>query len=119
MKLMKGIKLSYQLQEVLQKNGGPLRGFRTKEGELPTALNGFLYSCLRSTKAQRRAILLNLLKQFEDCVRNPLQMLLYLADNLAYIPYTVIDEPLFLVHHIDMMVSSLGSDILQNIREML
>lgn len=123
MKLMRGVRLSYKLQEVLisQKDsqGGVLRGFRTKEGELPAALNGFLYSILRSTKSQRRAILLNLLKQFEESGKNPLQMLLYLADNLAYIPYTVIDEPLFLVHHIDMMVSSTGNDILQAIKESL
>eukprot|EP00092_Neocalanus_flemingeri_P037508 GFUD01040842.1.p1 GENE.GFUD01040842.1~~GFUD01040842.1.p1 ORF type:complete len:1343 (-),score=395.27 GFUD01040842.1:539-3985(-) len=120
MKLMRGIRLSYQLQQVLQKSGGgPLRGFRTKEGELPTALNGFLYSCLRSTKSQRRAILMNLLKQFDDTARTSLTMMLYLADNLAYIPYTVIDEPLFLVHHIDIMVSVIGSNILQSIKESL
>merc|ERR1719384_467138 len=120
MKLMKGIRLSFQLQEVLQKSiGGPLRGYRTKEGELPTALNGFLYSCLRSTKSQRRAILMNLLKQFDDTARNSLPMMLYLADNLAYIPYTVIDEPLFLIHHIDIMVSVIGCNILQSIKESL
>ena len=34
--------------------------------------------------------------------------MLYLADNLAYIPYTVIDEPLFLIHRIDLMVSVIG-----------
>ena len=37
-----------------------------------------------------------------------LSMMLYLADNLAYIPYTVIDEPLFLIHRIDLMVSVIG-----------
>jgi cohesin loading factor subunit SCC2 len=105
---------------VLQKaGGGPLRGFRTKEGELPTALNGFLYSCLRSTKSQRRAILMNLLKQFDDTARTSLTMMLYLADNLAYIPYTVVDEPLFLIHHIDIMVSVIGSNVLQSIKESL
>ena len=40
-------------------------------------------------------------------------MMLYLADNLAYIPYTVVDEPLFLIHHIDIMVSVIGCNILQ------
>merc|ERR1719369_1285267 len=120
MKLMKGIRLSFQLQEVLQKSlGGPLRGYRTKEGELPTALNGFLYSCLRSTRAQRRAILMKLLKEFDDTARSPMAMLLYLADNLAYIPYTVIDEPHFLIHHIDIMISVSGSNILQAIKESL
>ena len=98
---------------------------------MPGALNGFLYSCLRrlvilglkgyinliisfsSTKSQRRAILMNLLKQFDDTSRNSLPMMLYLADNLAYIPYTVVDEPLFLIHHIDIMVSVIGCNILQ------
>merc|ERR1712241_354668 len=120
MKLMKGIMLSFRLQQLLQKgDGGPLRGFRQKEGELPGALNGFLYSCLRSTKSQRRAILMNLLKQFDDTSRNSLPMMLYLADNLAYIPYTVVDEPLFLIHHIDIMVSVIGCNILQSIKESL
>jgi cohesin loading factor subunit SCC2 len=70
-----------------------VRGYRTKEGELPTALNGFLYSCLRATKAQRRAILNNLIKQFDEVANTELAMKLYLADNLAYIPYTVIGRP--------------------------
>lgn len=119
MKLMKGVMLSFRLQELLQGRDEPLRGFRQKEGELPGALNGFLYSCLRSTKSQRRAILMNLLKQFDDTARNSLPMMLYLADNLAYIPYTVIDEPLFLIHHIDIMVSVIGCNILQSIKESL
>ena len=50
-----------------------------KEGELPAALNGFLYSCLRSTKSQRRTILMNLLKQFNDTACTSLTMRLYLA----------------------------------------
>merc|ERR1712142_1088826 len=119
MKLMQGIRLSYKLQEVLCNENEVLRGFRVREGEHPTALNGFLYSCLRSTKAQRRAILGHFLKQFDDALNTPLSMMLYLADNLAYIPYTVIDEPLYLIHHIDLMVSVIGSNILQSIKESL
>merc|ERR1719384_943963 len=121
MKLMEGIRLSYQLQHVLprQQADGPLRGFRVKEGEIPSALNGFLYSCLRTTKASRRSILMMLLKQFDETSHNDLATMLYLADNLAYIPYTVIDEPLFLIHHIDIMVSVVGAGILQAIKEML
>jgi cohesin loading factor subunit SCC2 len=77
---------------VLLRENEVLRGYRTKEGELPSALNGFLYSCLRSTKAQRRAILMMLLKQFDESAHTELAMKLYLADNLAYIPYTVIGK---------------------------
>ena len=72
MKLLQGIRLSHKLQEI-SGNGGRdgqsniVRGIRTqREGELPTALNGFLYSILKNTKAQRRGILTSLLKQFDD-----------------------------------------------------
>jgi cohesin loading factor subunit SCC2 len=66
MKLLQGIKLSFRLQQIVQKSLSIVRGFRQKEGELPAALNGFLYSILKTTKAQRRAILTSLLKQFDD-----------------------------------------------------
>jgi len=65
MKTLDGIWLSYRLQEILQK-GEMVRGFRLKEKELPTALNGFLYSILRNTKQQRRAVALSVLKQFDE-----------------------------------------------------
>lgn len=43
--------------------------------------------------------------------------MLYLADNLAYFPYIVQDEPLFIVHHIDIMISVYGTNLLQAFRE--
>ena len=43
--------------------------------------------------------------------------MLYLADNLAYIPYTVVDEPLFVIHQIDIMISVAGSNLLQTFKE--
>ena len=49
--------------------------------------------------------------------RNPLGLLLYLADNLAYLPYSTLEEPLFVVHHVDMTISVSGSNILQAFRE--
>ena len=44
-------------------------------------------------------------------------MLLYVADSLAYCPYSSLEEPLFVVHHIDMTISVSGSNILQTFRE--
>lgn len=93
--VLNGIKLSLQLQRILAGyNGGitnmigfhgnnshssehlnsfldeinlPLvRGYRVRPKEQPSALNGFLYSLLRSTKPQRRAIARSLLQQFDD-----------------------------------------------------
>ena len=69
MKLLQGIKLSFTLQEILQRQQQKkaiVRGSRNKDGEMPAALNGFLYSILKNTKAQRRGILTSLLKQFEE-----------------------------------------------------
>ena len=82
MKLLHGIKLSFKLQEIVQRSKVIVRGSRVnKEGELPAALNGFLYSVMKNTKAQRRGILTSLLKQFDDsAVSRPL---LYL--NIAFI----------------------------------
>lgn len=45
--------------------------------------------------------------------------MLYLADNLAYFPYQVQDEALFLVHHIELLVSNSGTNLLQSFREVL
>ncbi|KAL0842082.1 hypothetical protein ABMA28_014275 [Loxostege sticticalis] len=120
MKAQLGIKLSYQLQKILQsKNKNDvIRGFRKKEqDDLPSALNGFLYSLLRNTRPQRRALVLSLLKQFDDVSTAPLDQMLYLADNLSYFPYQVQDEPLFIIHHIDIIISTSGSNLLQLFRE--
>jgi len=61
-----GIKLSFQLQSILQIKEQLVRGFRIKDNDtIPSALNGCLYSILR-TKQQRRALVLSSLKHFED-----------------------------------------------------
>ncbi|XP_046684148.1 LOW QUALITY PROTEIN: nipped-B-like protein [Homalodisca vitripennis] len=118
MKAQTGIRLSYKLQQILQVSSDAVRGFRTKEGELPGALNGFLYSILR-TKQQRRALVLSILKQFDEQVKTSLSQMLFLADNMAYFPYQVQDEPLFIIHHIDIMISVTGTNLLQSFREAL
>ncbi|KAJ8930877.1 hypothetical protein NQ314_016297 [Rhamnusium bicolor] len=112
-----GIRLSYQLQKILQ-GDVIVRGSRVKEqGEYPSALNGYLYSILRSSRQQRRALILNILKQFDEQARTTLSYMLYLSDNMAYFPYQVQDEPLFIVHHIDIMISVSGTNLLQSFRE--
>ncbi len=80
MKLLQGIRLSHRLQEITVQAAAAgakdeeadgrcliVRGCRVvKEGEMPSALNGFLYSIMKTTKQTRRAILTSLLKQFDD-----------------------------------------------------
>lgn len=119
MKSHAGIHLSFDLQTVLQTTmtNKIVRGYRiaTKD-EQPTALNGFLYSLLRNTKPQRRALIQSITKQFDD-QRTSLRQMLYLADNLAYFPYLVQDEPLYIIHQIDVLITVTGSNLLSNFRD--
>ena len=46
-----------------------------------------------------------------------LEMLLFLSDNLAHLPYATLEEPLFVAHHIDMTLSVTGSTLLQSFNE--
>lgn len=63
-----GIKFSYKLQTILQ-GDVIVRGSRVREyGEYPSSLNGYLYSILRNSRQQRRALILNILKQFDEQV---------------------------------------------------
>lgn len=122
MKCHLGIKLSFELQQILQPEEQQkqlVRGYCIRENDdQPTALNGFLYSLLRSTKPQRRALVQSITKQFDE-TKNTLQHMLYLADNLAYFPYTVQDEPLYIIHQIDLMISCTGTGILQTYKDNL
>ena len=43
--------------------------------------------------------------------------LVYMADNLAFFPYQTQDEPLYVIHQIDILVSVSGSNVLQQFRE--
>ncbi|CAG9855417.1 unnamed protein product [Phyllotreta striolata] len=117
MKSSVGIQLSYQLQNILQ-NESIVRGFKVKEkGEYPSALNGYLYTLFRGSRQQRRALILYILKQFDEQTRATLSYMLYLADHLAYFPYQVQDEPLFTVHHINNKITSSGTNLLQNFKD--
>lgn len=45
--------------------------------------------------------------------------MLYLADNLAYFPYQALDEPLFIIHTIDINLSVNGTNLVQSFKEAL
>jgi len=44
-------------------------------------------------------------------------MLLFVADNMACFPYQSQEEPLFIMHHIDITLSVSGSNLLQTFKE--
>jgi cohesin loading factor subunit SCC2 len=71
---------------------------------------------LRNTKPQRRALIQSITKQFDN-EKIDLHHMLYLADNLAYFPYVVQDEPLYIIHQIDVLISVTGTNLLTSFRE--
>ncbi|GIY26683.1 nipped-B-like protein [Caerostris extrusa] len=117
MKAMLGVRMSFKMQQLIQIQDEILRGFRSPEA--PISRNGFLYSVIRSTRQSRRAFLFSLLKLFDEQARTPLTELLYIADNIAYFNYMAQDEPLFIMHQLDIMLSVSGSNLLQTFRESL
>ncbi|KAL9928533.1 nipped-B cohesin loading factor isoform 2-T4 [Glossina fuscipes fuscipes] len=124
MKVQFGLQLCFKLQELLQCNnkgkvGNIIRGYVKRESDaMPTALNDFLYTLLRTTKPQRRALVQTVTKQFDD-QKTQLRQMLYIADNMAYFPFVVQDEPLYLIHQIDLLISMAGTNILATFKECL
>ncbi|KAK2155378.1 hypothetical protein NP493_2070g00014 [Ridgeia piscesae] len=54
---------------------------------------------------------------FDETGKATLSELIYMADNMAFLPYQVQDEPLYIIHQIDIIVSVSGSNILQSYKE--
>ncbi|KAK0139474.1 Nipped-B-like protein [Merluccius polli] len=118
MKAVSGMKMAYQLQQAI---AGPeatvVRGFR--EDDTNSALCSHLFSMVRTNRQHRRALLISLLNQFDDSAKTEVNLLLFMADNLAYFPYQTQEEPLFIMHHVDVTLSVSGSNLLQSFKESL
>ncbi|GFS10541.1 nipped-B-like protein [Elysia marginata] len=121
MKALQGMKASYRLQKVFNSTNPmePVRGRRFAEENQPQALIAFLYSLLRANRSHRRGLLTSILNLFDDSARISLEEQVFIADNLAYFAYQTQDEPLFIIHQTDIIVSVTGSNLLQTFRENL
>ncbi|TRY98298.1 hypothetical protein DNTS_032801 [Danionella cerebrum] len=119
MKAVAGMKMSFQVQQAVYGSGGSIiRGFRQDESS--SAHCSHLYSMVRTNRQHRRAFLISLLNLFDDSSQKmEVNMLLFIADNLAYFPYQTQEEPLFIMHHIDITLSVSGSNLLQTFKESL
>ncbi|OUC49104.1 hypothetical protein D917_05710 [Trichinella nativa] len=119
-KALEGIRHSYRLQSILQSVASSselVRGFRDQD--TCDALNSALYTILRNSRQQRRALLRSMLRLFDEIGKTPLKELIYVADNLANFPYHTLEEPLFVIHNSDLIVSVNGSLLLQAFKENL
>jgi len=84
MKAMQGVKMSYRLHELLQRNNNtsPLRGARVDD--VPTSLNSYLYSLIRGNRSQRRALLTSLLNMFDDTAVSLIFRLCFFLSRLMF-----------------------------------
>nr|XP_046230499.1 nipped-B-like protein B isoform X2 [Scatophagus argus] len=118
MKAVAGLKMSYQVQQAINgSKGAVVRGFRHDDSD--SALCSHLYTMVRGNRQHRRAFLISLLNLFDDSTKTELNMLLFVADSLACFPYQTQEEPLFIMHHIDITLSVSGSNLLQSFKESL
>uniref|UniRef100_A0A8C7C7G4 Nipped-B protein n=1 Tax=Oncorhynchus kisutch TaxID=8019 RepID=A0A8C7C7G4_ONCKI len=116
MKAVAGMKMSYQVQQaIMASRKSIIRGFR--HDETTSALCAHLFSMVRGNRQHRRAFLISLLNLFDDSSKTEVNMLLFIADNLACFPYQSQEEPLFIMHHIDITLSVSGSNLLQTFKE--
>uniref|UniRef100_A0A674MZ13 Nipped-B protein n=1 Tax=Takifugu rubripes TaxID=31033 RepID=A0A674MZ13_TAKRU len=116
MKAVAGMKMSYSLQQAINLSRKTIiRGFR--QDETHSALCSHLFTMIRGNRQHRRAFLISLLNLFDDSAKTEVNMLLFIADNLACFPYQSQEEPLFIMHHIDITLSVSGSNLLQTFRE--
>ncbi|KAG7264497.1 hypothetical protein CRUP_020635 [Coryphaenoides rupestris] len=105
MKAVAGMKMAYRLQRALTLTTPlpvpvpvpvpVLRGVRAEDPGCP-ALCAHLYS-----------------------MKTEVNLLLFVADNLACFPYQTQEEPLFIMHHVDVTLSVSGSNLLQAFKESL
>ncbi|XP_065116638.1 nipped-B-like protein B isoform X2 [Paramisgurnus dabryanus] len=118
MKAVAGLKMSYQVQQaIVGSQNVVVRGFR--QDETSGALCSHLYTMVRGNRQHRRAFLISLLNLFDDSSKSDVNMLLFVADNLACFPYQSQDEPLFIMHHVDITLSVSGSNLMQSFKESL
>ncbi|XP_040011111.1 nipped-B-like protein A isoform X3 [Xiphias gladius] len=118
MKAVAGMKMSYNLQQAIDLSSRSIiRGFR--QDETHSALCSHLFTMIRGNRQHRRAFLISLLNLFDDSAKTEVNMLLFIADNLACFPYQSQEEPLFIMHHIDITLSVSGSNLLQTFKELL
>uniref|UniRef100_A0A671YEN7 Nipped-B protein n=1 Tax=Sparus aurata TaxID=8175 RepID=A0A671YEN7_SPAAU len=116
MKAVAGLKMSYQVQQAIKgSKGAVIRGLRHDDSD--AALCAHLYTLVRGNRQHRRAFLISLLNLFDDSSKTEVTMLLFVADSLACFPYQTQDEPLFIMHHIDITLSVSGSNLLQSFKE--
>eukprot|EP00039_Didymoeca_costata_P006675 m.92303 g.92303 ORF g.92303 m.92303 type:complete len:1452 (-) comp13345_c0_seq1:5725-10080(-) len=102
-KAVEGIRLSFQFCNNLA-DTTYIHGYRKdSKNETAVAILSLLYNLLRSKRAMRRMLLSNLVSLFQES--SNISELKFIAGNLAYFPYQICEEVLFLIYEIHAFVA--------------
>ncbi|XP_065176245.1 nipped-B-like protein isoform X1 [Sycon ciliatum] len=114
----RGFQKGYELRSTVSQDDRSL--MRGLDHGKQYALLSHVYTLVRGNRQQRRGFILSLLRMFQDPkVNGNLPLLLFTADNLAGFPYSLQEEPLFVVHHLAKISSIAASDAIQHFKEVM
>jgi cohesin loading factor subunit SCC2 len=116
-RISEGLLLSYTFQTKIFGSGRAIRVTQTKEGQsLKESSLGRFYSLCAGSKTGRNAFLSSVIHLFETNESNE-QFLKYLTLATAALPFTLQDEPLYLIYHINRVTSFRGAQLLVSLKE--
>lgn len=100
-----GMQYSLELETTLRNHGragtGIVRGYFVNENEeKPTALNDFLYTLNQNNQKDRKCFIDLIFRRFQ-AENSTMQEMIYLVDNLAYFPYVVREEALYVLENVN------------------
>lgn len=133
-KSIAGVNISFMIQKIIKRgvkkedankadvlsHDSVIRGYSVSENGEILSLNHHLYSLIRTNRSYRRAFLQQLIKMFDDSAMHSHASLahkLFICDDIAFLPYQLMDEPLYLIHQIDIIISITGINLLQTFKE--
>ncbi|WFD43242.1 Sister chromatid cohesion protein 2 [Malassezia psittaci] len=108
------IHASFQFQRKRCKPHRP-KGYRVEDE--PVALLGDWYSIIREQRNGRHSFLRTLVRMMDisqpfQCSSQAVDLALYAAENLALLPYKVLDEPLDVLHELHLLYAGIGLQVL-------
>jgi cohesin loading factor subunit SCC2 len=129
LRIRHGVRLAYEFQHEIR-DGGQVSALLPNQKNLVSIFDGVYRECVSKNKKQRHGLFKNLLGLFEikDLHKKDLKsskpasnlpLLGFTAEILAYLPYTVATDPLFIIHQIGSLVSLQGEQVIDHLAECL
>ncbi|KAI9294127.1 hypothetical protein K502DRAFT_324980 [Neoconidiobolus thromboides FSU 785] len=118
-KNIEAVQVTYQYHLKVMENES-LFGFRQSDNEFPVGLLNDFYKFIRHSKQRRNELFHSIIKNFEyDFKQNlngvDVQYHKFILENLAFLEYKTLDEPIYLITLINQVISTTGADVIHYI----